>query len=166
MIIKSHDTRIDEKTVIRIDKDKQPELFYVLDHSCQDGKFQSSTFRDTREEGGKVLVLEVYGNAFGNGKYTVELTGMEMAALLEMLCPQLDNPLQMTLWEQFSNAVGAPLSNFMRMATHIYGGLRCRCGLKNTPFKCVRKEGDVLPLDGITKTKGSYYEVGPILKKS
>ncbi len=148
MIIKNNKKeRVDELVTLRIRKADQPEFYEVLRGSSHSG-FPKVDWVKTVE--GDTVVIRVNYNAFGNERFTVEMTGWEMATLVEMSCPREENPIQLQLGEQFKNAAGRPL---IRLFCHLSEQLR-----KYGPKDCVRHVQTGELLTGVIKETGCFYD--------
>jgi hypothetical protein len=148
MKILRNDARIDEATEIRVSTTEQPELFVFLTTCTHSQWYEKQDWTRRFEDDGHTVVIKMNHKSFGNDRLTIELSGMELAIIAEMLCPHADSQLQCKLYEQICNAVGSNLFNFVRTPL--------RNAARND---CVRHCGRDTNTEGIAITKGCLYDI-------
>jgi hypothetical protein len=140
MKILSHNDRIDKTLEYRFSKADHPKLFEAIANMRHSDLYEKVDWRTYYEDSGNTLVVQINNRLFGNGKYTIELTGIEMANLMEMCCPRIEHTMQGDIYFKLRNATGSSFLSLIH--TEACSGLRCsdhcsRYAMVAEPLDCI-----------------------------
>lgn len=113
--IHSFKEQVDISRKDTIHRDIQRELFEAIDVLSTPSTYfkrEDVVIERTLDE----VYIRSRHNGFGNELFRLSLTGWEIAAILECMCPYPDNPLQIELQKRLKNSIGSLAGLFSELS--------------------------------------------------